>query len=90
MKGSGLTEIVIESAVCASGFLDKVMSGKHYNRALRVHKLTVETLERLLLCKFKESGYSQDNPLLHLEARVMFESLAKSHNPGFLKANFGK
>ena len=58
MKGSGLSEILIESGVCASGSLEKVMSGKHYNRALRVHKLTVEALERLLLCKFEESVYS--------------------------------
>ena len=77
MKGRGIAEIFIESGVCASGSLDKVMSGKYYNRALRVHKLTIETLERLLLCKFEESEYSQDNPLLHLEARVMFESLAQ-------------
>ena len=35
-KGSGLSEIVIEAGVCASGSLDKVMSGKHFNRALRV------------------------------------------------------
>ena len=44
MKGSGLSEIVIEAGVCASGSLDKVMSGKHFNRALRVHKVTLEAL----------------------------------------------
>ena len=30
------------------------MSGKHYNRAMRVHKLTLEALERLLLKTFEE------------------------------------
>ena len=30
------------------------MSGKHYNRAMSVHKLTLEALERLLLKKFEE------------------------------------
>ena len=39
----------------ASGSLDKVMSGKHFNRALRVHKVTLQTLERLLLEKFELS-----------------------------------
>jgi len=48
MAGSGLSDILIEAGICASGSMDKVMSGKHYNRALRVHKFTVEALERLL------------------------------------------
>ena len=55
MKGSGLSEIVIEAGVCASGSLDKVMSGKHFNRALRVHKVMLEALERLLIQKFEQS-----------------------------------
>ena len=55
VKGSGLSEIVIEAGVCASGSLDKVMSGKHFNRALRVHKVTLEVFERLLIEKFEQS-----------------------------------
>ena len=39
MKGSKLSEILIESGVCASGSLEKVVSGKHFNRVLRIHKL---------------------------------------------------
>ena len=57
MKGSGFSEIVIESGICASGSLDRVMSGKHFNRAVRVHKLMFESLERLLLSRFE-----QDHP----------------------------
>lgn len=53
--GSGFEEIVIESGVCASGSLAKVVSGKHYNRAMRVHKLVLEALERLLFESFKET-----------------------------------
>ena len=30
------------------------MSGKHYIRMMRAHKLTLEALERLLLKEFKE------------------------------------
>ena len=52
MKGSGLAEIVIQSGICASGSIEQVFRGKHYNRALRVHKLMSEALERLLLIKF--------------------------------------
>ena len=51
---SGFEEILVESGICASGSINKVMSGKHYNRAMRVHKLTLEELERLLLEKFEE------------------------------------
>lgn len=55
LRGSGFEEILVESGVCASGSIDKVMSGKHYNRALRVHKLILEALERLLLQLFESS-----------------------------------
>ena len=55
MKGSGLAEIIIESGICASGSLDRVVNGTHFNRALRVHKLMFEALERLLLTRFTES-----------------------------------
>ena len=52
MQGSGFEDVVIESGICASGSLKKVMSGKHYNRALRVHKLMLESLKRLLFRAF--------------------------------------
>ena len=84
-KGSGLSEILIESGVCASGSLEKVMSGKHYNRALRTHKLTVEALERLLVCKFKEKIDTDDTPLLHPETFEMFQNLMKSPSSEMLK-----
>ena len=58
MKGSGFEEIVIEAGVCASDSLQKVMSGKHYNRALRVHKLVLEALERLLFEVFQAQDQS--------------------------------
>ena len=54
LRGSGFSEIVIEANICASGSLEKVLSGKHYNRALRVHKIVMEALERLLLRMFEE------------------------------------
>lgn len=52
MAGSGLAEIVIEAGVCASGSIQKVISGKHYNRSIRVHKRCLEALERLLFSYF--------------------------------------
>ena len=58
MKRSGFEEIVIEAVVCASGSLQKVMSGKHYNRALRVHKLVLKALKRLLFEVFQAQDQS--------------------------------
>jgi len=52
MTGSGLEEIVLESGICSSGSIDQVLSGKHYNRALRVHQLMAVVLDELLLDKF--------------------------------------
>ena len=55
MKASGFEEVLVESAVCASGSIDKVMSGRHYNRARHVIRTSLEALERLLLASFQES-----------------------------------
>ena len=60
MRGSGFSEIIIESGICASGSLNRVMSGKHFNRALRVHKLLFEALERLMLTLFEEEHSRED------------------------------
>ena len=30
-----IAEMIIESGICASGSLDRVMTGKHFNRALK-------------------------------------------------------
>ena len=53
IRGSGFEEILIESEICASGSIVKVITGKHYNRALRVHKLVFEALERLLYQRYE-------------------------------------
>ena len=52
LRGSGFSEIIIKSGVCASGSLEHVLTGKHYNIAMRIHKLTLEALERLLFHEF--------------------------------------
>ena len=76
MKGSGFSEIVIESGICASGSLDRVMSGKHFNRAQRVHKLLFEALERLLLIQFEEK-HKRDECLSH-DTFAMLEDLIEN------------
>ena len=53
IRGSGFEEILVESGICASGSIAKVLNGKHYNRAIRVHKIVLEALEHLLLQEFE-------------------------------------
>ena len=49
MAGSGFEELIIEAGICASGSINKVIAGKHYNRVMRTHQLMLDALERLLL-----------------------------------------
>ena len=78
MKGSGIAEIIIEFGICASGSLDRVMTGKHFNRALRVHRLVLEALERLLLVRFEE-----DHPRTECLSKDAFSLLMDLiENPG--------
>lgn len=55
LTGSGFEEIVLEAGICASGSINQVMSGKHCNRAMRVHLLMLDSLQRLLLDAYTES-----------------------------------
>ena len=40
-------DLAIESGVIGEGSIDKVLEGKQYNRAVRLHNLTYEALLRL-------------------------------------------
>jgi hypothetical protein len=54
MCGSGFEDIVIEAGLYASGLIEQVMSGKHYNHAFCVHQGMLDVLERMLLAVFNE------------------------------------
>ena len=81
MGSSGLEEIFIESGIYASGSIAKVMSGKHYNRAMRVRKIMLEALEQKLMKKYEDMG----NILLKSEAKDVMECLAKDPSEQTLK-----
>lgn len=83
IKCSGFEEILVESGICASGSIEKVMSGKHYNRALWVHKLVFEALERLLLQAFESQNakvFSDEasSVLRHLSEKPCLENLTRA------------
>ena len=44
---------MIESEIVAPGSVKGVLSGKHYNRSIRAHKMVYEALERLRLQALK-------------------------------------
>ena len=48
-----LREQAIQSEIVAKGSIDRVMFGKHYSRAVRLHKVTYEALMRLLVQALK-------------------------------------
>eukprot|EP00745_Piridium_sociabile_P034091 TRINITY_DN5858_c0_g1_i7.p1 TRINITY_DN5858_c0_g1~~TRINITY_DN5858_c0_g1_i7.p1 ORF type:complete len:942 (+),score=252.29 TRINITY_DN5858_c0_g1_i7:556-3381(+) len=54
MDSSGLETIWIESGVLGEGTAGNVMNGKGWNRAIRVHKLTLEALWSVLWTHFKQ------------------------------------
>ena len=51
---AGLHDLLLESGVLASGSINGVLVGKHFNRGLCVHKLVMEAMERLRLQQFGE------------------------------------
>lgn len=57
---AGLRDVIIESKVIAEGSVEKTLNGKHYNRAVRFHKLMFEACMRLVWESFvdwiKEKG----------------------------------
>jgi len=56
---AGLMSLMVESGVLASGSAPAVLNGKHYNRAIRLHKLVMEALQRL---RWQEFLTSQNLP----------------------------
>ena len=48
MSDSGFSDILLEAGLIGTGSLQRVLSGKHYDRALHCHKVVLESLERLL------------------------------------------
>ena len=51
----GFEEILIDSGIYVRGSTEKVKTGKHYNRAILVHRIVAEGVECLLLMKFQET-----------------------------------
>jgi len=53
-EDAGLKDILIESGATAEGSASGILSGKHYNRGVRAHKLMYEALMRLVFQSFPD------------------------------------
>ena len=80
VRFSGFEDFLIEFGICASESIEQVLSGKNYNRALRVHKCITNALEKLLLHAFEEA----EHHLFDEETRAMFQQLAKAPSADML------
>lgn len=48
-------DLLVESELVAAGSINGVINGKHYNRAIRAHKVMFEALTRLLFDMYMQS-----------------------------------
>ena len=62
MNEPGLADVPLEARTKSVGSMNGVMSGKNYSRAVNYHKLIAESLERLILDRYLETGSSKDLP----------------------------
>ena len=60
---SGFEDFVVDAGICASVSVDQVLSGKHYNRGLRVCQLLLDALKRLKLQEFPANTSSDVSDL---------------------------
>ena len=68
-------DILIESDIVAPGSVAGVLSGKHYNRSLRAHKIMYEGLMRLLFQSFLRTQSSEKcREIQSLIGKYMYKS----------------
>ena len=65
MKGSGFTDILIESGLMSVGSMKGVVSGKNYNRSINCHKVMAEAIEGMLLLMYIDDTGSELLPKIH-------------------------
>ena len=73
---AGLRDLAVQSGVIAEGSINKVLDGKQYDRAVRLHKLTYETLMRLTWSGFEEwmeANNAEALPKYNDTIRVMYK-----------------
>lgn len=72
---AGNRELAVQSDVVVEGSMDKVISGKHYNRSMRLHKIVYEGLMRVLIQEFESSLTDESNTCMIYEEKHQLEQL---------------
>ena len=73
---AGLRDLAVESGVIAEGSITKVLEGKQYNRAVRLHTLTYEALMRLAWVGFHDwlkHNHAEYLPILNGTICIVYE-----------------
>ncbi len=83
---AGLRDVLIEANVLASGSVDAVLEGRHYNRELQVHKLVSEALGQVRWSAFRKWNEHHAHSLNRDELAHVFEDLYVEINEHNLKA----
>ena len=73
LKDAGMRDVLIQSEISSGGSVDRALSGKMYNHAVRCNKLFYEALYRLLIDKFEESVNTIDDQIF---IDKMYENLS--------------
>ena len=61
---AGLCDTLLQSSIVAEGSIHRALSGKHYNRGIRLYKLFYEALMRLLLSDIDQAADKQITSML--------------------------
>ena len=71
---AGLKDVAVQSEVVANGSIDSVLNGKHYNRAIRLHKIMYEATSQLLIQEFEHTLSENDMEIVR-ERKLQLEQL---------------
>ncbi|KAK4881851.1 hypothetical protein RN001_005170 [Aquatica leii] len=79
MDNSGLTDVWLESNLYGDSTVIGIMKGKKWNKAIRAHKLTYESLLRILLPMFETWLMECKSANIHVvnKSRLMANSICK-------------
>ena len=79
---AGLTGIAVQSGVIGGGSIDRAVEGKHYNRAIRMHKVICEALSALLYEKLISWISEQNQPTFSEANRTLQEPKVNFYENG--------
>ena len=71
LADAGLGDLVVESGLCGLSAVNAVMEGRQYNRAVRVHKLVCEALQRARCKEFERTLLPDDTDLRDVKQSII-------------------